>query len=514
MGSQRAERGEADGRTREAEARRPRGSLATRFRRHLARPVDAASLGAFRFWFGLCIAIEVLRFFAHGWIRRYYIDPVFTFTLPGFGFLRPWPGGGMYLHFAVLGLAGLAVMLGFCYRLAIAVLFLAFTYVFALEEAHYQNHFYLIALLGFLLLWMPADRWGALRLSALRRSRATAAEPAGAFAVTATVPNWTVFLLRAQLFIVYFYAGIAKLDSDWLQGQPMAMWLARSGDVPLLGPLLTRPGMVPVFAYGGLLYDLSVPFLLVWPRTRAFGLIWTCCFHLLNAMLFQIGIFPWLAMGATLIFAAPDWPRRALRVARGWIRHRPASAVAEAPGPAATVAPSPSRPPAASPARLASWGTTALVSAYLTVHLLVPLRHWLYPGDVAWTEEGHIAELAHEAPRQGGRDPRLRHHRSADRKADPPPPAPGPDRTAVREDGDPPADAPPLRPLARGSPSPGPRGTPANPRRRVGLPERPPLPAAHRPPRRPRHGAAQPAPEPVDRAAPDAALRPRGLRAR
>ena len=26
---------------------------------------------------------------------------------------------------------------------------------------------------------------------------------------------------------------------------------------------------------------------------------------------------------------------------------------------------------------------------YLAVQVLVPLRHWLYPGDVAWTEEGH-----------------------------------------------------------------------------------------------------------------------------
>jgi hypothetical protein len=31
----------------------------------------------------------------------------------------------------------------------------------------------------------------------------------------------------------------------------------------------------------------------------------------------------------------------------------------------------------------------ALVAAWFAFQALVPLRHWLYPGDVNWTEEGH-----------------------------------------------------------------------------------------------------------------------------
>jgi hypothetical protein len=30
-----------------------------------------------------------------------------------------------------------------------------------------------------------------------------------------------------------------------------------------------------------------------------------------------------------------------------------------------------------------------LLAAYLAVQLLLPLRHYLYPGNVSWTEEGH-----------------------------------------------------------------------------------------------------------------------------
>jgi hypothetical protein len=31
----------------------------------------------------------------------------------------------------------------------------------------------------------------------------------------------------------------------------------------------------------------------------------------------------------------------------------------------------------------------AFLASYLAAQLLIPLRHWLYPGDVNWTEEGH-----------------------------------------------------------------------------------------------------------------------------
>jgi hypothetical protein len=31
----------------------------------------------------------------------------------------------------------------------------------------------------------------------------------------------------------------------------------------------------------------------------------------------------------------------------------------------------------------------AALGAYVLVQVLLPLRHWLYPGNVSWTEEGH-----------------------------------------------------------------------------------------------------------------------------
>ena len=339
--------------------------------------MDPSSLGAFRIWFGVCMLVEVIRYFRHGWISRYYVEPVFHFTYPGFDFVRPWLGSGMYLHFLVLGIAATAIALGLFYRAAAVVMFFGFTYVFLLEEANYLNHFYLISLLAFLLMWMPANRWAALDL--LRRRREPSDPPP-------TVPFWTVFLLRAQLAIVYLFSGMARVDADWLRGRPMERWVERSLDLPVLGPILGEPWAPILLSWGGMLFDLMVAPLLLWRRTRPIGLLWALCFHFLNLHLFQIGIFPWLAMGATLIFAAPDWPKRVgLRLGRWAGRSGRAPAMGPRAGGAVT---SPSRSElSGAPIR---WLTAAGIASYLLVQLLVPLRHWFYPGNVSWTEEGHL----------------------------------------------------------------------------------------------------------------------------
>jgi len=316
-------------------------------------PVDIASLVAFRVLFGAAMVVETIRYFVMGWIAEYYIHPEFHFTYYGFEWVKPWAGVGMYIHFAVMGLAAAGVMLGAFYRICAVVFFTTFTYVFLLEQAYYLNHFYLISLLGFLMMLMPAHRACSVdvrRRPALRSNDA---------------PAWCRWLLLAQLSIVYFYAGVAKLNGDWLHGEPMRSWLAERTHTPIIGQFFTNEWFVLLFNYGGLLFDLLIVPLLLWKRTRVLAFLWVIAFHLLNAALFSIGIFPWLMLAATLLYLRPDWPRRVLT----WPRR--ATRVG-APGP-------PRRP------RL----IIAAAAAYVAIQLFVPLRHLLYPGSVHWTEEGH-----------------------------------------------------------------------------------------------------------------------------
>ena len=181
----------------------------------LFEPVDISFLVFFRIVFGGILVWEVYRYFTRGWIGRYFVEPVVNFTYYGFSWVQPWPGRGMYIHFFVLGLAAACVMVGFLYRFAAPVLFLTFTYFFLLDQTRYMNHFYLVCLISFLMCFLPAER--AFSVDALLRRKIR----------SDTVPAWTLWLLRFQLGIPFFFGGIAKLNSDWLYGgEPMRIWLS------------------------------------------------------------------------------------------------------------------------------------------------------------------------------------------------------------------------------------------------------------------------------------------------
>ncbi|MEJ7873187.1 MAG: HTTM domain-containing protein, partial [Rubrobacteraceae bacterium] len=116
---------------------------------HLFAPVDIASLVFFRIAFGVLMLWEVWIQFSNGLIQRNYIDPTYHFTYYGFGWVQPWSGNGMYLHFLALGVLAVCIALGLWYRVSVVLFFVGFTYVFLLDQALYLNHFYLICLVSF-----------------------------------------------------------------------------------------------------------------------------------------------------------------------------------------------------------------------------------------------------------------------------------------------------------------------------------------------------------------------------
>lgn len=332
----------------------------------LFKPVDISFLVFFRIVFGGILLWEVYRYFTHGWISRYFVEPALNFTYYGFSWVKPWPGRGMYIHFFVLGLAAACVMVGFFYRLAAPVLFLAFTYCFLLDQTRYMNHFYLVCLISFLMCFLPAER--AFSVDAWRRPNIR----------SDVVPAWTLWLLRAQIGIPYFYGGIAKLNSDWLTGgEPMRIWLSPLTRVPVFGHIFAANWLVYGFVIGGLLLDLLVVPLILWRRTRPFALAAAIAFNLINSLIFDIGIFPWLMLGTLLIFFPPDLARR---FARAFMSY--GDETTNRPQPIAET----SICPTLTPKRKA---VACLLATYFVVQLLLPLRHYLYPGDVSWTEEGH-----------------------------------------------------------------------------------------------------------------------------
>ena len=332
----------------------------------LFEPVDISFLVFFRIIFGGIMLWETYRYFTHGWIRRYFIETSVNFSYYGFSWVKPWPGSGMYVHFFVLGLAAACVMVGFLYRFAAPVLFLAFTYSFLLDQTRYLNHFYLVCLISFLMCFLPAER--AFSVDALLRRKIR----------SDVVPAWTLWLLRVQVGIPYFFGGIAKLNSDWVHGgEPMRIWLSPLVKIPAFGHIFASGWVVYSFVIGGLLLDLLVVPLLLWRRTRPFAFAGAVLFNLINAVIFEIGIFPWLMLGALLIYFPPDLLRRFARAfmspGEEFLDNEPTPARAE------------SYPSLSTTQKV----VVGLLAAYLAVQIILPLRHYLYPGNVSWTEEGH-----------------------------------------------------------------------------------------------------------------------------
>ena len=319
-------------------------------------PIDSASLVVFRIVFGLIMLIEVFRYWLSGWIERYYQTPEFLFKYYGFGWVQPWPGDGMYWHFAVLGVLAVMIAAGALYRIATVLFFIGFSYIFLLDQARYLNHFYMVMLISLLMCLIPAHRNFSVDAWLWPRWRQR------------TVPAWTVWSLRLQLEIIYLYAGLVKINSDWLHGEPLSMWLARRADYPVMGWFFSQDWAVLIGAYGVIALHLIGAPLLLWRRTRLVVFVIYSLFHLCNAWVFNIGIFPWLTLAATLLFFDPDWPRQLWRRLTG----QPGTSVA------------------AQPAGYRFRPVIVTVLAgWFAVQILFPLRHWLYPGNVSWTEQGH-----------------------------------------------------------------------------------------------------------------------------
>lgn len=334
------------------------------------RSVDAASLAVFRVLFGALMLFEAVNYGVFLCLDCKYRDTSMLFKYHYFEWAVMPPGAGLEWLFLVMGLSALCVMLGLFYRLATIVLVITFSWHFLLDQALYLNHFYLAILFAIIMVFMPADRY--LSLDALRHPSIRSCR----------VPNWTYLWLGAQLEIVLLYAGFVKLNSDWLQLEPMRVWMNElSRDEGALLQWMTQDWGIAIASYSVIILHLVGAPLLLWRRTRLAVLCLYAVFHLSNSFVFNIGIFPWMTLGATLLLFDPDWPRQVLR----WLQQRGKGRRFK------TFA-----MPLASDSdvsALPGWSVRVtiifLIAVWLMVQTVVPLRHFTQPGNVVWNEDGH-----------------------------------------------------------------------------------------------------------------------------
>lgn len=280
--------------------------------------VDYRFFSLFRVFFALCIIFYAANKLVSGYVQFALVEPVLHFHYLGFGWVKPLPEPFTSGVFVLLILAATVVASGHFLRPASVVVFLLYSYTILIDKVNYNNHYYLLALLSFYFCLGEAK--------------------------SGKGPRWFLGLFRYQIVLVYFFAGVAKWNRDWLVGEPLGMWLEPQGYARGL-PFLADPNWAAVLSVGGLALDLCIGPLLLWKKTRYPAMVLISLFHLSNEFLFTIGVFPAFMIASNLLFLGDT-----SQPLRGWPK---------------------------------------FVYSLLALQLLLPLRHLLIPGMVGWYEDGH-----------------------------------------------------------------------------------------------------------------------------
>ena len=234
--------------------------------------------------------ISVVRFWINGWIKSLYIEPKFHFTYYGFSWIKDL-GDFTYILFVICGLSSLFIALGYKYRISIIIFFLSFSYIELIDKTTYLNHYYFISCLSFLMCFLPLNSTYSLDNYLGNKS-------------PTKVPKWTIDSIKFFVCIIYFYAGLAKINSDWLfKAMPLSIWLPSKYDLPIIGNSLMQQEWVHyLMSWGGMFYDLLIPFLLLNKKTRSYAFVLVVFFHVFTRVLFPIGMFPYIMIIISLIF--------------------------------------------------------------------------------------------------------------------------------------------------------------------------------------------------------------------
>lgn len=321
------------------------------------KEVSNAPLVLFRILFGMLMTGSIVRFMLNGWIEEFYILPNIHFPYYGFEWIVVLPGWMMYLLFVLMLVSAICIGIGAFYRYASVMFFLSFTYVELIDKTYYLNHYYFISLVAFILIWLPAGR--RFSFDAWRNPNR----------VNTRCRRYEISVLRLQIGVVYCFAGIAKLNADWLiRAMPLKIWLPANSHLPVIGSLLIKPWVAYIFSWFGAIYDLTVPFLLSIRLTRWYAYASVIVFHTLTAILFPIGVFPFVMICCAIIFFPIDLQENWLAKLEARIfnvREVRNSAVGQK-----------------------KW-KLLLFGVFVLIQVLMPWRYLLYPGRLFWHEQGY-----------------------------------------------------------------------------------------------------------------------------
>ena len=317
---------------------------------------DVSPLVIFRILFGFIMLVSLVRFWNNGWIESIYIDPEFHFKYYGFEWINSL-GEFNYLLFIICGLSSICIMIGYRYVYACIFFFISFTYIELIDKTTYLNHYYFISVVSFLMIFLPANIY--FSIDSYRKKE---------FYQT---KKWHIDTIKFLLLIVYFYAGIAKINSDWLlKAVPLSIWLPGKYDLPLIGHIMSETWVHYLMSWGGMLYDLLIGFLLFSKRFRNIAFLLVIIFHVMTYIFFpSIGMFPFVMIFSTTIFLSSKIHNKIIIRIKKILKLRHNKEIEK---------------------KLSNNKICmSIVSFVLILQILIPLRYLIYDGELFWHEQGY-----------------------------------------------------------------------------------------------------------------------------
>lgn len=365
--------------------------LSKPFNTFLDKQISIAPLVVFRIAFGTLLFFSTIRFWALGWIEEHYINSVFHFRYFGFEWVPVGPDWMIYLAHVIMIISSIGILLGAYYRLSALSFFLSFTYTELIDVSYYLNHYYFVSLIAFWMVFLPANKYFSVDVYRRR------------FSEYDTTPAWTIRILQFQLFVVYFFAGIAKINSDWLfEAMPLRIWLPAHDTLPLIGNLLTYPETAFVFSWFGMIYDISIVFFLIWKRTRLVAYLTVIVFHSVTGILFQIGVFPLVMIASAVIFFDEKVHQKWISSFNAFIKRLTGKTIlfdwenmkVSCLRPLQARERFQAFPNSLTSKRVSipvetHYFRNGFLLVYVVFQLVFPFRYLFYPGNMFWTEQGY-----------------------------------------------------------------------------------------------------------------------------
>ncbi|CDF78585.1 vitamin K-dependent gamma-carboxylase [Formosa agariphila KMM 3901] len=333
---------------------------------YIRKTANPAPLVVFRVCFGFLMAVSLIIFWQKGWIESLYLEPKFHFTFYAFSWVKPL-GVYTYALFAICALSSVFVALGFKYRIAMVTFFLSFAYIQFMDKTVYQSSSYFIMILSFLMIFLPAN--AAFSIDSLRSKRSYR-----------TVPKWCLDSVKFIFFIVFFYSGLAKLNSDWLfRAMPLELWLTSSKNIPFIGASVLQSSWFHyTVSWSFMIFELALPFLLLYKRTQLIAFILLIGNQLFSQAMFPLGMFPLILVFSAPIFFSSEWHQKALLILRALL------------SPFQNVFHMSSALKMTKDFHYVTPLPFLVVSLFFVFQLLFPLRYMLYEGELFWTGEGYL----------------------------------------------------------------------------------------------------------------------------